>query len=319
MNRLSRAFRVAAGVLSLSLVLGASPVLADPGLTVKGALVESEVVPGRGYTHRFTVVNESDVPMEVLIEPCGFGQALDGAFEALTEDKDVSPYSCRTFFTHIDNTAFLLAPGASQQVTAYIDVPPEPGEGSRYGIIYVYAPNAGGQSMGFVPSLDIPVILTVSDTDTLEVSGEISELTVDPPESPNGHFLVKTDLTNTGNHHFKAYNAVALVDDQGTILAESSYPLTASSIIPMYSYRFDSSLTTGGPLPRATYTIQSEVLRRDGTLLDVEAVTFDYVPDGAGGQILTMRWFIVGGIVLMILLMALLLMMVTRRRRVPAQ
>jgi hypothetical protein len=249
----------------------------------------------------------------VFVEVRGFGQSLDGAFQALAPTDDVSPYSSREFITAIDNSSFLLSPGSSQAVTAFIDVPQNPGDGSRYAILYVYSPSLQSAGTGFIPSIDVPVILTVSAPATLETTGGISDLSVEQPTTPGGPLTVRTTCANTGNHHYKAFNAIALLNSGGTVLATASSELTRSSVIPMYAYQFVEPLTTGTALPQGTYTIQSRFIREDGTELDVRSITFDYVPTEDGG-IVTVRWFIVGGLILLVLLIALLLLLVTRRR-----
>jgi len=318
MKRLRRVLQTMVVAAVLCGTLAASPVLADPTLTVKGALVESSVEPGRGYKHTFLVVNEGDVPIDVFVEPRGFGQALDGAFQALPAEDDTSPYSGREYVTKIDNTSFLLAPGASQEVTAYFDVPSRPGEGTRYAILYVYSPQIGGQGVGFLPSLDVPVLLTVSTPDTLQMTGGIAELTVDQPLSGGDPFLVTTVGVNTGNHHFKGQNVLTLFSENGTELATASSGVTDSSIVPTFGFAFEQPLSVSGSIPAGNYRVESQFIDEEGVVLDVKSISFEYVPGEAGGQILTMRWFIVGGIVLLVVLVAMLLILVSRRRRATA-
>ena len=272
------AFPLVAAVLLLSLTFLAPPASAHPGLRVAGALLVVEVAPGQTFTHIMTVsIGETDPALDIMVAVKGFGQSLDGSFHSLEPSEDTSPYTARTFIS-LDKTSFHLDPGGSEEVSANISVPSDVGAGARYAIINIHTQPVGGGQVGIVSAVDVPVLLTISDTE-LTKTGTITEISVGNV-TVGQPLVLSTFYKNTGNYYYKARNSITLTDEGGNEVAAISTPLTSNSIIPPYSHRFDVSIDQ--ELPVGTYNVYSKVTLEDGTLLDERSISFEvtepYVP-----------------------------------------
>jgi hypothetical protein len=222
--------------------------------------------------------------MTMLVEASGFGQALDGSYQALSAGEDTSSRSAREFIVSIDKPSFTLAPGPSgaEEVTVRIQVPPSVAAGGYYAIIYVHSEPAGDGPVGVALAANIPVVLTVTSAERV-TTGEITGMTFDEIEDGKP-IKVNTVFQNTGNYHYKARNQVTLSDAAGNQLAEASVSLTGASIIPDYAYQFKASLVISGELEAGEYRVSSEVIGEDGTVRDSKVTTLeigeDYDPSG---------------------------------------
>lgn len=283
--RLPRIRRVLLPVITLLLVSAflwpALPALANPdGLQIDNSLIQREVRPGETFQHTFMVrSNPSDPDMEILVEAAGFGQTLDGSYQALSAAEDTSPRSAREFITGIDNPSFTLQPGdaGAQEVTVEIQVPPDVTAGGYYALINVRSQPLGDGQVGVVLAGNITVALTVTGGG-LTTTGEITELTVDEVES-GAPVRVNTVFQNTGNYHYKASNRVTIYDAVGGRVAETTMPLTAASIIPSYRHLFTATFLISEGLEAGEYRVTSEVLGEDDTVKDSRTITLEIEDD----------------------------------------
>lgn len=243
------------------------PARADQGLRITGGLIEQEVSPGETFSKGFFITNSSaGRELEVRIEPRGFGQGPDGSYLPLEAEADRSPFSARAFITAIEPSAFLLGPGQSQEVTATIEVPSGALEGSRYALIYVHTEEVStGPGSAIVLAATVPVVLIPRGMRAVE-TGTITDLAVG--EIVSGRpIAIETTFENTGNHHYRAYNEVALTDPSGKEVGFSFTAPTASSIVPGCAFHFQTQIVPREELPGGTYRVESRVFREDGTLL----------------------------------------------------
>lgn len=269
-------------LLAAAQLLTASPALAAQ-LQVDGGIINLTAQPGDVYEHTFTVQSGSgDRVQEMLVEAAGFGQELDGSYYAIPAAEDSYPRSARDFIADIDKPSFTLNPGPSgaKEVTVRIEVPQEIGDGGYYAIVYVHSLPSGDEQVGTVLAFNIPVVLTVKDTERT-TGGEIADLTAGEVADEET-IVVSTVFENTGNYHYKARNSVTIMDSAGDQVAEASVPLTSSSIVPGYAYGFEAPLLGMGgisELPAGRYEIISEVIGEDGVVRDTETLVLNLDDD----------------------------------------
>jgi hypothetical protein len=233
-----------------------------------------DVEPGQAIEHTFTVQSSpTDPDLQMMVQAAGFGQALDGSYQALSPAEDTGPRSARDFIASIDNSSFALSPGPSgaQDVTVRIEVPQDVANGGYYAIVHVHSQPTGGGQVGVVLAANIPVVLNVAGAGRA-TTGEITDLTAGEIEMGRP-IQVATVFKNTGNYHYKARNRVTMTDGSGNQVAEASLPLTEASIIPGYAHRFAASLLVPEGLAQGDYRLASEVVGEDGTIRDTQQTT----------------------------------------------
>ncbi len=244
-------------IAGMMTVLAPKPVFADDGgLTIDGAIITREVVPGEKFEHQMTVSLGSDAPaLDITIEIRGLGQRTNGSYLELVPQEDKPLYSSREYITAVEPAAFYLEPGNSQTVTAKVQVPENIGDGSLYAVLYVKGVPRQQAGITFVRVIDVPVIITHG---TLDIKCDITS--VDIQDVASGQPIkVSTTINNRGNHHFKAGNAVNLMNAEGTVVASCEEQITPCSIIPGYSYVFTRDIVLTGDIEPGTYTVQSLV------------------------------------------------------------
>ncbi len=331
-------------IVSLLASFIAVPALANPGLSVSGAILVTDVSPGETLTHKMTIsIDAKDSAADIAIQVGGMGQYLDGAYEMLEAPADTSGYSARQFIT-VDKASLHLEPGTSQNITATIHIPQDVGAGGRYAIVSITNTKpTGKEQVTILTGINVPIGLTVKDTSLVHQS-KITELTTS--EVVSGQPLsIFTTFQNTGNHHFKVKGKVTISNSQGEVLDTISMPLTASSIIPTMLRRLEATFTPKGALASGVYSIKSEVTLEDGTKLYEKEGSFEVkepykppqttppttqtappttaptttpapVPTTTPAPTPTpISWPVIGGAAAAIIIIALLIVLLLRRRR----
>ena len=269
-------------------VLIATTVYANPGLTVSSALVLTVVSPGQTLTHTMTVsIGSNDPATNISVQVYGVQQSLQGAYIPLNASQDTGPYSARTFTT-VDNSSFHLEPGGSQDMTATIQIPQDVGDGGRYAVITIQTQPVPGVGINIITEVIVPVYLTIQGSQLIH-QGEITAFTVG--EATSGQPVnISTTFQNTGNHNFKIKGEVTVKNDQGQSLGNISIPVTVSSLLPGALKQLKAAFIPNGELAQGTYTVSSQVMLEDGTILDEASTTFTvetaYVPPPSVGNIM---------------------------------
>jgi hypothetical protein len=274
-------------LVALLLALMAIPASANPGLTVSGAMLVTDVSPGGTLTHKMTVsIGNSDSATDITVQVAGMTQSLDGVNEPLPASEDISSYSARSFIS-VDKSSFHMEPGTSQEVTATVHIPQDVGDGGRYAIINIQTQAAGGAGINVITAANVPIALTIKGSQLVH-TGKITELSI-------GNFTsrqpvnILTNFQNTGNHHFKVKGEVAVMNAQGQSMGTIFIPVTASSILPGMVRKLQATFMPTGELAPGTYTVSSKVMLEDGTVLDEADSTFKiktpYAPPPAVGNI----------------------------------
>ncbi len=255
----------------------AAPVAQSTGqLNVSGVMLDLPAVPGMVYVHHMMVGTDSGAPaMDVTVQAMGFGQALDGSFQAVSPNQDSDPFSARSYITAISTTSFHLNPGVSVPVDVTITIPADLGGDTRYATVYVKGTPAGSGSVTQVFATIVPIIITPQGKQ-FNLTGKITALTVDPLESGKP-IVINTTVKNTGNRHFRVKEQVKITDSNGGLVADLNVPMTGNSIVPPYSQLLKASysaLDRPNGLEPGTYTVTANVFHEDGSLVDTAQTTF---------------------------------------------
>jgi hypothetical protein len=264
---------LAIAVLGLPAILLSRQASANPGLNISGALLVADVSPGQTLTWPMSVsIATADPAVDIAVHVMGMTQSPDGVNQDLAVSDDTSPYSARSFIT-VDKSSFHLDPGASETVTAAIQIPQNVGTGGRYAIINIAEQAAGGSSVNIVAAVNVQVALTIKDSQIIH-TGKITGVTVGKIDSGQPVSIL-TDFQSTGNHHFKVKGEATVRNPQGQILDTVPMPLTSSSILPGMVRQLQASFIPSGDLAPGTYAVDSKVMLEDGTLLDQSSTTFE--------------------------------------------
>jgi hypothetical protein len=218
-------------------------------------------------------IASADPAADMVVQVMGMNQSLDGVNNALMASEDTGPYSARSFIT-VDKSSFHLEPGGSQNVTATIQIPQDVGAGGRYAMINIVTqPKAGGAGVSFVAAVNVPIALTIKDSQLVH-TGSITILSTGNITSGQP-VAIFTDFQNTGNHHFKVQGEVTVSNASGQIMGTVAVPLTASSVLPGMTRQIPAAFIPQGELAPGDYTINSKVMLEDGTVLDEAAGSFE--------------------------------------------
>jgi hypothetical protein len=251
---------------------------AQAGLTVSGGLLIANVTPGQHISHVINVSTEkTDPSMEIQVDVNGFGQKLDGANDDIPPKLDASPYSARTFL-NITPNVFSLKPGGTQKILLNVDVPEDIGKGGRYALVNIYSPPITIGVLSVVIAVDVPIVLTIAETEQIK-KGEIVGMEVSEPISVEKQ-NVSVILKNTGNYHYKAFAEAVLIDKMGKILANTSSPVSLTSILPLTSRIFDLSLVPRIPLDPGTYYVKATVRLENNTIIANQEAAFTVTEGG---------------------------------------
>jgi hypothetical protein len=254
-------------------------------IKVVGSIYSGNIAPGSSAIHTMTVSTKSDdPPMDLMVDIQGLGQTPQQGSVGLSADKDMSPYSARTFIT-VSPVTFHLNPGDSQEIKATISLPQSVGDGGRYAIITIRNAPVGNGTMAIVTAVSVPIIVTIPGTSLIK-KGTISMVNV-ADIVPGQPVQITTSLKNTGNYHFIPKNTVTITDSAGKVVVEGSSEPSTRSIIPTSTG--DYSVDIDKPLPPGTYTATSKISLEDGTVLDTKSTTFEvqanYIPPLQGASI----------------------------------
>jgi hypothetical protein len=256
------------------------PVAANPGITVSGALLITDVSPGETLTHKITItIGAKDPPTDVVVQVGGIGQAADGTYTLLDSVADISRYSAR-WFVSIDDDLLHLEPGIAKDVIATVRIPEDIGDGGRYAIINISTQPVNDKGVGVISAVNIPIYLTIKNTRCIH-EGKIATISTSDilPGKPIDIF---TDFQNTGNHHFKVKGEVEITDSYSTVLDTIYTALTPMSILPNVTRQCKASFIPSRELSPGVYSIKSKIMLEDGIVLDESDSSFEvtapYIP-----------------------------------------
>ncbi len=256
------------------------PTAANPGITVSGALLVTDISPGEILTHTITVtLGAADPPTNVIIRVGGVGQTPDGTYTILNDDADNSRYSARQFLS-IDRDILHLEPGIPSDIIVTVRIPDDVGDGGRYAIVNIQTEPTKEGGIGVISAFNIPVYLTIKNSRVTN-QGKITAISTNViiPGKPIDIF---TSFQNTGNHHFKIKGEVKISDSAGKFLDTIYTALTPISVLPDMVRQCQATFIPGVELPPGIYSINSKVMLEDGIILDEASSSFEvdspYIP-----------------------------------------
>jgi hypothetical protein len=256
------------------------PVIASSGITVTGVLLITDVVPGEMLIHKINVsIDANTPPVDVIAQVGGSLQLLDGTIQFVPNVENDSKYSARQFIT-LDCETLHLEPGVPQEITATIHVPENVGDGGRYALISVKTVSLNKDGVSVASAINVPVFLTIKNSNIVELGNVesviISEIITGQPVN------IVTDFQNTGNLHYKVKGEVTILDPKGDIIDTVYSGLTNNSIVPLATRRIKAVFIPNGELSEGVYSIKSDVMLEDGTILDEKITNFEvrgtYIP-----------------------------------------
>lgn len=110
-----------------------------------------------GKTQEIQVVNRGQSPLTVTAQKRNFSAGLNGSLNY----QDTAPYSASGWLTIAPNS-FVLAPGATQVVTASVTVPPAPDAGDhQVAIIFLVPATQTTANVKINRGISIPMFVTV--------------------------------------------------------------------------------------------------------------------------------------------------------------
>jgi hypothetical protein len=281
--------------------------MANPGLQINNMILVTDVSPGETLTYTMTIsIGATDPATGIAVQVEGLTQAPDGTNGPLAPAEDTGPYSARSFIS-IDKNSFQLEPGASQDVTATINIPQNVGAGGRYAMIHFATQSTPGAEVNILSAIDVPIVLTITNSQ-LTQTGKITALTIGQPV--NGQPLdISTTFQNTGNHHYKVQGDVTVSNSKGAVLQNIVMPLTGSSIVPNMSMQFKTAFTPQGNLPSGIYSVNSKIMLADGTVLDKANGRFTI-----GSVQSPIKWLVIGVVLGVVIVIGLIIFLVVRRK-----
>jgi hypothetical protein len=269
-------------VMVMCLLLFPVNIIAGSGLTVTGSTLVKDVIPGQKITHLIQLeIGSDDSSTEMTIVVTPIGQSIDGIFTS-SEAASVGSQYLATSFISLDKNSVRVEPGSKSEVIATVSIPSNIGDGGKYALINIKTKPTGEGSVGIVKAVNIPVFLTVKNSNLIH-TGEITNITTGETISGNPVDILTT-LKNTGNHHYKVKGEVEVSDSNGKLM-DTIYTSLTSSIIPTMSRQLKATFIPENELTLGVYNIKSKVTLEDGTLLDEGTGSFEvktpYVPPPA--------------------------------------
>jgi len=242
------------------------------GLGVKGATIEADVAPGEHFSQDIIVyLTETNSSVDILADVMGYGQpSQGGSFEIPPED-DRSNYTARPFLT-VTPASFRLEPGQEQTLTVQGDIPSDVGAGGRYAIVNIHTKPIGNGTVGISLAINIPVRLGIVGTERI-MTGEIEDISLEKPVSPIRQNAT-LEFKNTGNYHYQVKMDATMSNEEGTVLATVSQPVSYSPVLPTSARIIDFSFLPDKALVPGNYNIHASVTLEDGTPLASKEITF---------------------------------------------
>jgi hypothetical protein len=276
MNKLNRFRSVFFTALLIALtVVAVSPIpaVASTGITISGAVLVAEVIPGETLTHKITItLGTSEIPTDATLQVSRIGQAADGTFILQGNTVENNRFSARDYISLDKNTTHLI-PGVPQDIMATIRVPEDVGEGGKYAVINIQTQPAGNGNIGVISAINIPVYLTVKSTELIH-QGNIASISTGEITSGKPIDIITT-FQNTGNHHFKIKSEVTITDASDEILDIIFTDVTPTSLIPEMQRESRVIFIPGKELLPGVYTVNAKIIAEDGTFLDEATANFE--------------------------------------------
>jgi hypothetical protein len=247
-------------VLLGSLALGISSADAVVSLRISPVLVELTATPGAVGAQELTVVNEGDVPVDLIV---GIETYQSAAGE----------WSAEEWLT-VDQPEVALEPGDDATVTVSLQVPDDVPSGGRYALVtFTTGPQQSGE-----PGVAITGRLGAALLIAVEGDGDLaSDVAVErfgPVLESDGRIGFRALLRNDGNLHALPVGRVDVESADGDALGRLDLPM-ATPLLPAGAVE----MTAQGSLPLPTgerYLARATINVGGGDTLTAEA---EFTPD----------------------------------------
>ena len=254
----------------------ATPTTSSSSVTPGSAPFSLTVIPTRlvvgptdvGVTQRIQVVNGGQDPLAVTVQKQNFVGRADGTLDFQPD----APYAASDWVT-VAPMQFVVAPGATQIVTADITVPasPEPGD-HQVALVFLVPAGKSADNVNINRGVAIPAYITVPGP--IDDSVALSDLRADG-FATGGPVTIRAQIHNTGTvHHDFRGDAPLRVTGSGT-----------SAVFPDFTVVRDStrdiSTTWSPPLMCICHPTVS-VIGADGVVqtMSIRVIVFPLLPFG---------------------------------------
>lgn len=301
-------------LVSAGLILSAKMLFAQENtrsVTIVPPAAEFRVNPGEKREGILKVTNNGDETLTFSASAKDFiVQDTVGTPLILPEDTLSKKYSASAWIAVVPNT-FTLAPGKTQQLNYYLQVPADGRPGGRYAAI-VYQPqktiDVQGTGTGVEARLGSLFYIRING-DIVE-SATVKKFAAEKGFLEQGPAVINTQITNGGDAHIRPVGIVVLKNFFGQTV--ESQALTENNIFPEAARDYTNTLGKD-QLLFGQYTVELRANygdNKDKTLF--ATTTFMVFP-----------YKVVGVIVLLIVVLVLLALFMRRRKRqkvvAPAQ
>jgi len=193
-----KAFTVALFIALTGIVLSSSPLFA--GIGVEPTVIEISVSPGEKAKGVFTVVNDGNESIQVVVQPENWLRKK--------EAMDVGSW------LEVKPEEFQLGPKGTGKVKYKVRVP-EDAQGELMSMVFFATTAPAGKALNIRTRFGVALYVMVKGTEVL--GGEVSELKV-KKDGGKIHFMAFVE--NRGNVHFRPRGKVVIEDGEGKKLDE---------------------------------------------------------------------------------------------------
>ena len=195
---MKKAFTVALFIALTGIVLSSSSLFA--GIGVEPTVTEISIPPGGKAKGIFTVVNDGDESVQVVVQPENWLRKK--------EAMDVGSW------LEVKPEEFQLGPKGTKTVKYKVRVPKET-EGELMSMVFFATTAPAGRAVNIMTRFGVALYVMVKGTEVL--GGEVSELKV-KKDGGKIHFMAFVE--NRGNVHFRPRGKVIIEDRKGEKLDE---------------------------------------------------------------------------------------------------
>jgi len=193
-----KAFTIALLIVLIGIFLSSSPLFA--GIGVEPTVTEISVPPGGRTRGTFSVVNDGDESVEVVVQPENWPRKR-GAMDVRS-------------WLEIKPERFKLGPKGTKTVKYKVTVP-EDAKGELMSMVFFATTAPAGKALNIRTRFGVALYVMVKGTEVL--GGEVSELKV-KKDGGKIHFMAFVE--NRGNVHFRPRGKVVIEDGEGKKLDE---------------------------------------------------------------------------------------------------
>lgn len=291
-------------ILSLCLVLSANFLFAQENprtITIVPPTLERNINPGDKAEGKLKVVNDSSTPItfKAIVRDFIVEDNI-GTPKILAGDELSRKYSASSWIAVVPDS-FTVAPGTSQSLSYYLQVPPDARPGGRYAAV-VYEP----QELIGVEGTGAGVQTHLGSLFLLRVNGDVLEnSTVTKFQTPGfaeyGPVNLITEIKNLSDTHIKPKGVITIKNMFGQVM--ETQPLTEHNIFPEATRKFEN--TVGKKYMAGRYTAELQATYGTNNNLTLYAIT----------NFIVFPWKI-AGIILLIGIFTVLLLLYVKKRRI---